>query len=115
MSLGEMLMKPTTMLYRNLLAIEVEEVLRCHPIDAAVLMGGCDKTVPGLLMGAFSADIPSIFLPAGPMLKARWKQETLGSGSDVWKFFGRNVARGICAMGIGTRSRIASGDRRERA
>lgn len=86
-SLGEMLMKPTTMLYRNLLAMETEEVLRCHPIDAAVLMGGCDKTVPALLMGAFSADIPSIFLPAGPMLKARWKDKTLGSGSDAWKYW----------------------------
>ena len=63
MSLGEMLMKPTTMLYRNLLAMEVEEVLRCHPVDAAVLLGGCDKTVPALLMGAISADVPSLFLP----------------------------------------------------
>ncbi len=86
-SLGEMLMKPTTMLYRNLLAMETEEVLRCHPLDGAVLMGGCDKTVPALLMGAFSADIPSIFLPAGPMLKARWKDKTLGSGSDAWKYW----------------------------
>lgn len=91
-SLGEMLMKPTTMLYRNLLAMETEEVLRCHPIDAAVLMGGCDKTVPALLMGAFSADIPSIFLPAGPMLKARWKEHTLGSGSDAWKFWNERRA-----------------------
>ncbi len=86
-SLGEMLMKPTTMLYRNLLAMEAEEVLRCHPLDGAVLMGGCDKTVPALLMGAFSADIPSIFFPAGPMLKARWKDKTLGSGSDAWKYW----------------------------
>ena len=96
MSLGEMLMKPTTMLYRNLLAMEVEEVLRCHPIDAAVLMGGCDKTVPGMLMGALSADIPSIFLPAGPMLKARWKNETIGSGSDVWKFWAERCAGNLC-------------------
>lgn len=91
-SLGEMLMKPTTMLYRNLLAMEAEEVLRCHPVDAAVLMGGCDKTVPALLMGAFSADIPSIFLPAGPMLKARWKDKTLGSGSDAWKYWAERCA-----------------------
>jgi dihydroxy-acid dehydratase len=91
-SLGEMLMKPTTMLYRNLLAMETEEILRCHPIDAAVLMGGCDKTVPALLMGAFSSDIPSIFLPAGPMLKARWKEHTLGSGSDAWKFWNERRA-----------------------
>jgi len=96
MSLGEMLMKPTTMLYRNLLAMEVEEVLRCHPIDAAVLMGGCDKTVPAMLMGAISADIPSIFLPAGPMLKARWKTETLGSGSDAWKFWDQRGAGLLC-------------------
>ena len=96
MSLGEMLMKPTTMLYRNLLAMEVEEVLRCHPIDAAVLMGGCDKTVPAMLMGAISADIPSIFFPAGPMLKARWKTETLGSGSDAWKYWDQRGAGQIC-------------------
>ena len=96
MSLGEMLMKPTTMLYRNLLAMEVEEVLRCHPIDAAVLMGGCDKTVPAMLMGAISADIPSIFLPAGPMLSARWKDVTLGSGSDVWKYWDERVAGNLC-------------------
>lgn len=96
MSLGEMLMKPTTMLYRNLLAMEVEEVLRCHPIDAAVLMGGCDKTVPAMLMGAISADIPSIFLPAGPMLKGRWKNQTLGSGSDVWKYWDERVAGNLC-------------------
>ncbi|MEO1524619.1 MAG: L-arabinonate dehydratase [Planctomycetota bacterium] len=96
MSLGEMMMKPTTMLYRNLLAMEVEEVLRCHPIDAAVLMGGCDKTVPAMLMGAISADIPSIFLPAGPLLKGRWKNVTLGSGSDVWKYWDERVAGNLC-------------------
>ncbi len=96
MSLGEMLMKPTTMLYRNLLAMEVEEVLRCHPIDSAVLMGGCDKTVPAMLMGAISADIPSIFLPAGAMLKARWREHTLGSGSDAWKFWDERMAGNLC-------------------
>ena len=96
MSLGEMFMKPSTMLYRNLLAMEVEEVLRCHPIDAAVLMGGCDKTVPALIMGAISADIPSVFLPAGPMLKARWKDVTLGSGSDAWKYWDERQAGTVC-------------------
>ncbi len=96
MSLGEMLMKPTTMLYRNLLAMEAEEVLRCHPIDAVVLMGGCDKTVPGLMMGAISADLPAIFMPAGPMLKARWRNETLGSGSDVWKYWAERSAGNLC-------------------
>jgi len=96
MSLGEMLMKPTTMLYRNLLAMETEESLRCHPIDAAVLMGGCDKTVPALIMGALSANIPFLFFPAGPMLKARWKDQTLGSGSDAWKFWAERCAGNLC-------------------
>ena len=96
MSLGEMLMKPTTMLYRNLLAMETEEVLRCHPIDAAVLMGGCDKTTPALLMGAISADLPAIFLPCGPMLTARWGKETLGSGSDAWKYWAERCAGNLC-------------------
>lgn len=96
MSLGEMMMKPTTMLYRNLLAMETEEVLRCHPIDAAVLMGGCDKTVPALVMGAISANLPAIFLPAGPMLKARWKDQTLGSGSDAWKYWDERRAGNLC-------------------
>ncbi|WP_459557223.1 IlvD/Edd family dehydratase [Lacunimicrobium album] len=96
MSLGEMFMKPSTMLYRNLLAMETEEVLRCHPIDAAVLMGGCDKTIPAMIMGAISADIPSIVLPAGPMLKARWKDVTLGSGSDAWKYWDERRAGNLC-------------------
>lgn len=96
MSLGEMLMKPTTMLYRNLLAMETEEILRCHPIDAAVLMGGCDKTVPAMLMGAISADIPSVFLPAGPMLNAHWRDTTLGSGTDAWKYWAERCAGNLC-------------------
>ena len=96
MSLGEMLMKPTTMLYRNLLSMETEEVLRSHPIDAAVLMGGCDKTTPALLMGAISADIPVIYLPCGPMLTARWGKETLGSGSSVWDFWAERCAGNFC-------------------
>ena len=96
LSLGEMLMKPTTMLYRNLLAMETEESLRCHPIDAAVLMGGCDKTVPALIMGALSANIPFLFFPAGPMLKARWKDQTLGSGTDAWKFWAERCAGNLC-------------------
>lgn len=96
MSLGEMLMKPSTMLYRNLLAMETEEVLRCHPIDAAILMGGCDKTAPALLMGAISADLPAMFFPAGPMLNARWKKETLGSGSDAWKYWAERRAGNLC-------------------
>jgi dihydroxy-acid dehydratase len=87
LSLSEPMMKPTTMLYRNLLAMEVEEILRAHPVDGAVLMGGCDKTTPGLLMGAFSMGLPCIFVPAGPMLNAHWRGKLLGSGSDNWKYW----------------------------
>ncbi len=87
MSLAEQFVKPTTMLYRNFLAMEVEELLRSHPIDGAVLMGGCDKTTPGLLMGSISMDIPAIFFPAGPMLSGNWKGQKLGSGSDSWKYW----------------------------
>src|SRR6188472_3039839 len=87
MSLSEPFQKPTTMLYRNLLAMETEALLRSYPIDGAVLMGGCDKTVPGLLMGAESMDLPSIFVPAGPMLRGHWGGTTLGSGSDTWKYW----------------------------
>jgi dihydroxy-acid dehydratase len=83
MSLGEPFMRPTTMIYRDLLSIEVEEVLRCHPIDGAVIMGGCDKTTPAMIMGAIAANLPAIFLPAGPMLTGRWRGRTLGSGTDV--------------------------------
>ena len=86
-SLSEPIVKPTTMLYRNFLAMETEELIRSHPIDAAVLMGGCDKTTPGLLMGAYSAGVPCIFLPAGPMLRGNWKGKILGSGSDTWKYW----------------------------
>ena len=87
LSLSETFVKPTTMLYRNLLAMETEELLRSHPIDGAVLMGGCDKTAPGLLMGAISMDLPAIFLPAGPMLRGNLRGEVLGSGSDAWKYW----------------------------
>ncbi|MEN9537930.1 MAG: hypothetical protein RLZZ126_165, partial [Pseudomonadota bacterium] len=94
-SLSESFVKPTTMLYRNLLAIEAEELLRSHPVDGAVLMGGCDKTTPGLLMGAFSAGLPCIYLPAGPMLHGNWKGKKLGSGSDAWKFWDERRAGNI--------------------
>ncbi|MFC6487463.1 L-arabinonate dehydratase [Nitratireductor sp. GCM10026969] len=87
LSLGEVMVKPTTMLYRNLLSIEVEELLRSHPIDGAVLLGGCDKTAPGLLMGALSMDIPAIFCPAGPMLNGRWKGQVLGAGTHTRKYW----------------------------
>lgn len=94
-SLGEAFVRPTTMLYRNLLAIETEELLRSHPIDGAVLMGGCDKTTPGLLMGAISMGIPCIYLPAGPMLRGNWKGQTLGSGSDAFKYWDERRAGNI--------------------
>jgi dihydroxy-acid dehydratase len=87
LSLGETFMKPTTMLYRNLLAMETEEILRANPVDGVVLLGGCDKTVPGLVMGATSVNLPALFLPAGPMLRGNWRGNVLGSGSDVWKFW----------------------------
>ncbi len=92
MALSEMFMKPTAMFYRNLLALETEEALRCHPIDGVLLMGGCDKTVPGLLMGAITMDLPAIFLPAGPMLAGRWRDVRLGSGTDVWKYWAERQA-----------------------
>lgn len=86
-SLSEPMVKPTTMLYRNLLAIETEELLRSHPVDGAVLMGGCDKTTPGLVMGAISMGLPFVFMPAGPMLRGNFRGQALGSGSDSWKYW----------------------------
>jgi dihydroxy-acid dehydratase len=87
MALPENFVKPTTMLYRNLLAMEVEENLRSLPVDGAVLMGGCDKTTPATIMGAISAGLPAIFMPAGPMLRGNWGGQILGSGSDIWKYW----------------------------
>jgi dihydroxy-acid dehydratase len=91
-TLSEPFQKPTTMLYRNLLAMETEELLRSYPADGAVLMGGCDKTTPALLMGAISMNLPAIFMPAGPMLRGDWKGRFLGSGSDVWKYWAEKRA-----------------------
>ncbi|MGH8681903.1 MAG: L-arabinonate dehydratase [Burkholderiales bacterium] len=87
LSLSEPFQKPTTMMYRNLLAMETEELLRSYPADGAVLMGGCDKTTPALIMGATSMNLPAIFMPAGPMLRGNWGGATLGSGSDSWKYW----------------------------
>jgi dihydroxy-acid dehydratase len=87
MSLAEPMQKPTTMMYRNFLAMETEELLRSYPADGAVLMGGCDKTTPGLLMGATSMNLPAIYVPAGPMLSGHWRSHKLGSGSDTWKYW----------------------------
>src|SRR5580698_8690186 len=86
-SLSETNVKPTTMLYRNFLAMETEELIRSHPVDGAVLMGGCDKTTPGLLLGATSAGVPAIYVPAGPMLRGNWHGRVLGSGSDTIKYW----------------------------
>jgi len=86
-SLSEPFQKPTTMLYRNLLAMETEELLRSYPADGCVLMGGCDKTTPALIMGALSMNLPSIFLPAGPMLRGDFRGQFLGSGTDSWKYW----------------------------
>ncbi|WP_069870233.1 L-arabinonate dehydratase [Streptomyces malaysiensis] len=86
-TLSETFQKPTPMLYRNLLAMETEELLRSYPVDGAVLLGGCDKSTPALLMGAASADVPAVFVPAGPMLPGHWRDEVLGSGTDMWKYW----------------------------
>jgi dihydroxy-acid dehydratase len=94
-SLSENFVKPTTMMYRNMLAMETEELIRSHPVDGAVLMGGCDKTTPGLLMGATSAGLPAIYVPAGPMLRGNWKGNVLGSGSDAWKYWDERRAGNI--------------------
>jgi len=92
MPVNETFMKPSPMMYRNFLAMEAEELLRSQPIDGVVLMGGCDKTTPGLLMGAISMNLPAIYLPAGPMLRGNWNGQVLGSGSDVWKYWAEKRA-----------------------
>jgi len=94
-TLGETFQKPTTMMYRNLLAMETEELLRSYPADGCVLLGGCDKTTPALLMGAISMNLPAIFVPAGPMLRGNWHGQILGSGSDVWKYWAERRAGNI--------------------
>lgn len=97
MGLSETFMKPTSMYYRSFLAMETEEVLRTYPIDAAVLMSGCDKTTPAMLMGALSANIPSIVMPGGPMNRTSWHGEQLASGTDVWRFWAeRGAGRMSC-------------------
>jgi dihydroxy-acid dehydratase len=99
-TLSETFQKPTPMLYRNMLAMETEELLRSYPVDGAVLMGGCDKSTPALLMGAASADLPAVFVPAGPMLPGHWRNEVLGSGTDMWKYWDEKRAGliGDCEM-----------------
>lgn len=125
MSLGETQMKPTAMLFRNLLAMDVEESIRAYGIDGVVLLGGCDKTTPGQLMGAASVDLPSIVVSSGPMLNGKWQGNDIGSGTDVWKFSeavragdmtlkdfmaaesGMSRSKGVC-MTMGTASTMAS-------
>ncbi len=94
-SIDESFTKPTSMLYRNMIAMETEETIRSHPLDGVVLMGGCDKSTPGLTMGAISAGLPFIFLPAGPMLRGNYAGRPLGSGSDAWKFWDERRAGNI--------------------
>ena len=94
-SLSESTVKPTTMLYRNFLAMETEELIRSQPVDGVVLMGGCDKTTPGLILGATSAGVPAIFVPAGPMLRGNWHGKVLGSGSDAFKYWDERRAGNI--------------------
>jgi dihydroxy-acid dehydratase len=100
-SVSESTVKPTSMLYRNFLAMETEELIRSQPVDGAVLMGGCDKTTPGLILGAISAGVPSIFLPAGPMLRGNWHGKVLGSGSDAFKYWDERRAGNISAKDWG--------------
>lgn len=95
MSLYETLVKPSALLHRNLLAMEVEEMIRSNPIDGVVLMGGCDKTTPGLVLGAISAGVPAIFIPAGPMVKGVYRNQFLGSGSDAFKYWD-DYRAGVC-------------------
>ena len=125
MSLGETQMKPTAMLFRNLLAMDVEESVRAYGMDGVVLLGGCDKTTPGQLMGAASVDLPTIVVSSGPMLNGKWRGRDIGSGTDVWKFSeavragdmslqdfmaaesGMSRSKGVC-MTMGTASTMAS-------
>ena len=95
MSVGEQHTKPTSMLYRNFLAMETEELLRSQPVDGVVLMGGCDKTTPALLMGAISMNLPAIYVPAGAMLRGHWRGTTLGSGTDVFKYWAERRAGNV--------------------
>ena len=95
LAVDESFTKPTSMLYRNMLAMEAEENIRSHPLDGVVLMGGCDKTTPGLVMGGITAGVPMIYLPAGPMMKGNYAGKTLGSGSDAWKYWDERRAGNV--------------------
>ena len=95
LSVDESFTKPTSMLYRNMLAMETEEMIRSHPLDGVVLMGGCDKTTPGLVMGGITAGVPMIYLPAGPMLRGNYAGQALGSGADAWKYWDERRAGNV--------------------
>ena len=97
MSLGETLMRPTTMLFRNLVSMDVEESIRANPVDGVVLLAGCDKTTPALLMGAASCDLPSLMISGGPMLNGKFRGRDIGSGTDVWRF-SEDVRSGVMPM-----------------
>ena len=99
------IVKPTTMMYRNMLAMETEELLRSHPVDGAVLMGGCDKTTPGLLLGATSMNIPAIFVPAGPMLRGNWQRQDAGLGLAIAGSTGTSCAPARSPTRTGSASR----------
>lgn len=108
LSVDESNTKPTSMLYRNMLAMETEEMIRSHPLDGVVLMGGCDKTTPGLVMGAISAGVPMIYLPAGPMIRGNYAGKILGSGSDAWKYWDERRAGNVSdAEWLGVQGGIA--------
>ncbi len=103
MSLGEPFMRPSTMMFRNLMAMDVEESIRANPIDGVVLLCGCDKTTPAQLMGAASADLPAIVVTGGPMLRGMWRNQEIGSGTDVWRYWdelraGRITEEDWCEM-----------------
>ena len=106
MSLGEPLMRPTAMLFRNLMAMEVEELLRANPLDAVVLLSGCDKTTPAMLMAAASVDLPAIMVTGGPMLNGKFRGSDVGSGTHVWRFE-QEHARGPHDAGGALRGRVA--------
>src|SRR5207245_8884976 len=96
-------MKPTTMLFRNLMAMDVEECLRAYPLDAVVLLSGCDKTTPAMLMGAASADIPALMVTGGPMLRGKWRMEELGSGTDARRLWPQRRAGRLADDSAGER------------
>src|SRR6478609_9140524 len=103
MALGETLMRPTAMLYRNLLAMEAEELIRANPLDGVVLLSGCDKTTPGLLMAAASVDLPAIMVTGGPKLNGKYQGTDVGSGTAVWRWEEDLVERDLRPSAIMTR------------